>query len=172
MAEVDYGYGEELDYGYGEPDMVTENDAAPQSTMIDDDAVGANADDIDGSSTLIANAVRRGPKRRCSVTKFSLESDSGATPTLLTAASVIDAMRNATHDVVASTAVNTSSNENDRRLVTPHNSSDFSVLNISDEVEGELADHVPDVEDNGPTAETATKGKKHGVLRILSLRRK
>lgn len=170
MAEVDYGYGEDLDYGYGEPDMVAEDDTVAQSTMIDSDIThGANAYS-DDSTAMIANAVRRGPKRRCSVTKFSLESDDASAPTLLTAASVIDAMRNGTHEVT------TASSDNDRRFITPQNSSDFCYANSlddSDVVEAAVENNVTvDGEDPGQTAEAATKGKKNGVLRILSLRRK
>ena len=172
MEKVDYGYGEELDYGYGDPDMVVaEDDAVLQSTMIDDDdddtAAGVNAYTDELSTTMVMDAVRRGPKRRCSVTKFSLESDdTSAQPTLLTAASVIDAMRNGTHEVVVPTTA--ASSDNDRRFITPQNSSDFCFANTSND-----SDDVVDGEDNGPTTDAAaTKSKKNGVLRILSLRRK
>lgn len=168
MAEVDYGYGEDLDYGYGEPDMVAEEDASPQSTMIDDTDLGANTS-IEDSTAAIANAVRRGPKRRCSVTKFSLESDNATTPTILTAASVIDAMRNGTHDATIPSATNTSGADDERRVITPHNSSDFC---YGDQVEAAFDEIDIADDDVEPAAEAATKGKKNGVLRILSLRRK
>ncbi len=156
MADVDYGYGEDLDYGYGEPDLVAEQ--APPS--FDDDNVGANHATIIEESGL-ANAVRRGPKRRCSVTKFSLEGDDAATP--LTAASVIDAMRNGTYHTADAPTTTSSSGGDDRKMVTPQNSSDLIVIDAEDVV-------TVSVEDNGTTVEAA-KGKKGGVLRILSLRR-
>jgi hypothetical protein len=71
MAEVDYGYGD-MDYGYGEPDPEPE----PINTA-DNDAPSA--------------AANRRPKRRCSVTKFSLPEE-----TPLNAASIINDIRNGT----------------------------------------------------------------------------
>jgi hypothetical protein len=191
MAEVDYGYGEDLDYGYGAPDMVAEDqdmDAMPQSTMMDN-----NDPENGGSSATTTMMARRGPKRRCSVTKFSLENENGAsTPTVLTAASVIDAMRqgmvpppsdgNDDVAVVDLSTTATTTTSSDRRYVTPQNSSDFCYADAGDENddeqqgEAELIDEnccSVDVEENGTMNETSTtKGKKNGVLRILSLRRK
>jgi hypothetical protein len=188
MAEVDYGYGEDLDYGYGAPDMVAEDqdmDAMAQSTMMDNDPENG------GSSATTTNTMmaRRGPKRRCSVTKFSLENENGAsTPTVLTAASVIDAMRQGMVpppsdgiDDVAVVDPPTTATSSDRRYVTPQNSSDFCYADAGDENDDEQQGEVElidencsvDVEENGTMNETATtKGKKNGVLRILSLRRK
>jgi hypothetical protein len=70
-AEVDYGYGD-MDYGYGEPDPEPE---PINNTNLADEAGAAN----------------RRPKRRCSVTKFSLPEE-----TPLNAASIINDMRNGT----------------------------------------------------------------------------
>lgn len=158
MAEVDYGYGEDLDYGYGEPDLVVEQ--APPS--FDDENNGGANHTTNMEESGLANAVRRGPKRRCSVTKFSLEGDDAATP--LTAASVIDAMRNGTYPTSAdATTTMSSSGGDDRRMVTPQNSSDLITVD-SEDVGTEV------MEDRGTTVEAA-KGKKGGVLRILSMRR-
>lgn len=111
MAEIDYGYGEQ-DYGYGEaePDMgygVAEPDmgygeAAPDMGYGDaaPDEYNAPYRDYaaeeqtdygygDGDAEPVqAPPEDRRPKRRCSVTKFSL-----ATETPLTAASVINDLR-------------------------------------------------------------------------------
>jgi hypothetical protein len=114
MAEVDYGYGDQNDYGYGdaepdmgygvaEPDMgygVAEpdmgyGDAAPDMGYGDAAPYSAPAMDEDygyGDATPdaipAAPPVDKRPKRRCSVTKFSLASE-----TPLTAASVINDLR-------------------------------------------------------------------------------
>ena len=188
MTEVDYGYGEDLDYGYGEPDMVVAvEDSVVQSTMMEETHGRANHTIIIDESTIatadIPNEVRRTPKRRCSVTKFSLESD---TPTILTAASVIDAMRNGAHDVIPSVTTsdtNIGTNDDERRIVTPHNSSDFCYYNNDDDqVVVETAfEEIHITADDDWNAEPATaannkatspKGKKNGVLRMLSMRRK
>jgi hypothetical protein len=94
-GEVDYGYGEEPDYGYGdEPAAETDygygdepaaeadygyGDAAPAT---DDYGYGEAAPESDygygdDAPTPLPKAAGR-PKRRCSVTKFSL--DSGPPP--------------------------------------------------------------------------------------------
>lgn len=102
MAEVDYGYGDQNDYGYetsgpdmgygdASPDMGYGN-AAPDSNM--DYGYGEAAPDMDygyGDASPDPEPMpieEKRPKRRCSVTKFSL-----ATETPLTAASVINDLR-------------------------------------------------------------------------------
>ena len=94
MAEVDYGYGDQNDYGYG--DATPDNDmgygvAEPDNTM----GYGYAAPDTDygygdaaPDEPEAAVVVDKRPKRRCSVTKFSLASE-----TPLTAASVINDLR-------------------------------------------------------------------------------
>jgi hypothetical protein len=97
MSEVDYGYGEpEPDYGYGdEPAAETDygygdepaaeadygyGDAAPESDYGYGDAAPGGGEDYgygDDAPTPLPKAAGR-PKRRCSVTKFSL--DSGPPP--------------------------------------------------------------------------------------------
>jgi hypothetical protein len=110
MAEVDYGYGDQdygyedagPDMGYGEaspgmgygdasPDMGY-GSAAPDSSM--DYGYGDATPDMDygygdaSPDPVPAPKEDKRPKRRCSVTKFSL-----ATETPLTAASVINDLR-------------------------------------------------------------------------------
>lgn len=93
MAEVDYGYGD-TDYGYGDPEPQQTN-----STMANVDYGYGDTDygygDPEPEQTNDTFKVEeeappkdRRPKRRCSVTKFSL-----ATETPLTAASVINDLR-------------------------------------------------------------------------------
>ena len=102
MADVDYGYGDQNDYGYGDsgPDMgygdaspdMGYGDAAPDSSM--DYGYGDATPDMDygyddaSPDPEPAPIEDKRPKRRCSVTKFSL-----ATETPLTAASVINDLR-------------------------------------------------------------------------------
>jgi hypothetical protein len=83
MAEVDYGYGDQNDYGYGA--------SAPDNDM----GYGVVEPDLDygyGDATPdtapVVEVIDKRPKRRCSVTKFSLVSE-----TPLTAASVINDLR-------------------------------------------------------------------------------
>lgn len=106
MAEVDYGYGE-TDYGYGDAapadqtDYGYGDDAAPatdygygESAAQQDYGYGDGApqDSMDygygDAEPEQVPPIDRRPKRRCSVTKFSL-----ATETPLTAASVINDLR-------------------------------------------------------------------------------
>ena len=108
MAEVDYGYGDQNDYGYGDespdmgygdaaPDDYGYGDASPDMGYGDaspDMGYGDAAPDMDyGYGDASPDPVPepkedKRPKRRCSVTKFSL-----ATETPLTAASVINDLR-------------------------------------------------------------------------------
>lgn len=87
MAEVDYGYGDQ-DYGYGDtsPDMEY-GDVSPDMGYGD---ASPDTEGKAGEEAASTRALQRLPtKRRCSVTKFSL-----ATDTPLTAASVIADLRN------------------------------------------------------------------------------
>jgi hypothetical protein len=105
MAEVDYGYGDQEDFGYG--DAAPDTDYGYGDTTQDMDygygdtpapeqpdygyGDAAPEDDYgygDSAPEPVPQKDRR-PKRRCSVTKFSL-----ATETPLTAASVIADLRN------------------------------------------------------------------------------
>lgn len=90
MAEVDYGYGDEqMDYGYG--DASPAMDYGYGDTNEADNGYGKpdDANNGYGEAKLIEESAIPRPKRRCSVTKFSL-----ATETPLTAASVIADLRN------------------------------------------------------------------------------
>jgi hypothetical protein len=94
MAEVDYGYGE-VDYGYGDSAPATDygyGDAAPSNQPDYGYGDAAPAEQMDygygDAAPEEAPPKDRRPKRRCSVTKFSL-----ATETPLTAASVINDLR-------------------------------------------------------------------------------
>jgi hypothetical protein len=94
MAEVDYGYGD-VDYGYGDSAPATDygyGDAAPSDQPDYGYGDAAPAEQMDygygDAAPEEAPPKDRRPKRRCSVTKFSL-----ATETPLTAASVINDLR-------------------------------------------------------------------------------
>lgn len=104
MAEVDYGYGEQEDLGYGDAAPDTDygyGDVAPDMDYGYGDSApdqpdygygDAKPEDDYGYGDSAPESVPqkdRRPKRRCSVTKFSL-----ATETPLTAASVIADLRN------------------------------------------------------------------------------
>jgi hypothetical protein len=158
MSETDYGYGEQHDYGYGDAEPV----------MVDEDVKrGPDAESMYGygkenDTTMMLNSgknndldqvsthVRR-PKRRCSVTKFTLESEA---PSTLTAASVIADMRNG---IVAG---NTASSE-----IEATNS------NV-DTAEDQNAGNMTTDELNMEGEPTNVDGKKRfGMLRYLSLKR-
>jgi hypothetical protein len=155
MAEVDYGYGDQLDYGYGdiEPDMMAEEKAVPFYSGSDADVYGyGNENDaamINGGPIESEPSFAKRPKRRCSVTKFTLES--GA-PSTLTAASVIADMRNAG---------------------VPDNTAE--VLSTEGCTDGsDVAEAVADEEMDEPDAdgETMRGAKKRGsMLRIFGLKR-
>lgn len=152
MAEVDYGYGEQLDYGYGdaEPDMIAEEKAVPFYSGPDADMMYGNENDAavsNGQMESEQSIVKR-VKRRCSVTKFTLES--GA-PSTLTAASVIANMRNA--DISNETTINTA---------------DGCTIGSSEvEVVQDMA-----LGESGMQCENVAEGKKRGsMLRIFSLKR-
>jgi hypothetical protein len=94
MAEVDYGYGD-VDYGYGDSAPATDygyGDAAPSDQPDYGYGDAAPVEQMDygygDAAPEEAPPKDRRPKRRCSVTKFSL-----ATETPLTAASVINDLR-------------------------------------------------------------------------------
>jgi hypothetical protein len=95
--EMDYGYGDaapEMDYGYGDAAPETDygyGDAAPETDYGYGDTAPAKPEEDYGygePDSAPAPQKDRRPKRRCSVTKFSL-----ATETPLTAASVINDFR-------------------------------------------------------------------------------
>jgi hypothetical protein len=167
MADVDYGYGERYDYGYGdsEPEMIAE-DVKPKDTYYSapDDGYGYDGisenvpeqctnNELDQPSTHI-----RRPKRRCSVTKFTLESGDAATS--LTAASVIANMRNGI--VPESDGITTS---DAATMITPNPSTDFDNLDEND-IDNNNMDTIQDmVSDDSP------KKNRNGMLRLLSLRR-
>jgi hypothetical protein len=157
MAEVDYGYGDQLDYGYGDvkPDMMATGEKAatfysgPDADMYgygnENDATMSNSGHIESEPSFAKR-----PKRRCSVTKFTLES--GA-PTMLTAASVIADMRNAG---------------------VPDNSTEAfpteGCTGSSDAVEARMNEEMDELEADG---ETVRGVKKRGsVLRIFGMNRK
>ena len=105
MAEVDYGYGDSApDYGYGDasPDQdYGYGDAKPDEDYGYGDAApdqdygyGDAAPDQDygyGDAAPDEAPPKRKPKRRCSVTKFSLDAEAQATQNCI---AQIDAFRN------------------------------------------------------------------------------
>lgn len=121
MAEVDYGYGD-MDYGYGDPE--------PEQT----DSKGEEAAPVGR------------PKRRCSVTKFSLP-----TETPLTAASVINDLRNGLLVPVSPSP----------SLVPEDQKGDMDDVDTGSGGSGELV----------PETDRASPGrKKSGMLRFLKRR--
>jgi hypothetical protein len=156
MADVDYGYGDQCDYGYGdtEPEMIAEDVQAKDiyySSPENGIANNSNKNELDQA---------RRPKRRCSVTKFTLES--GDTPTSLTAASVIANLRNGIVPQVASTT--TMDDTPTMTMITPNQSADFDSM-INDDDENDIDPNIDMSTDDN------TKKGRNGMLRLLSLRR-
>jgi hypothetical protein len=110
-ASVDYGYGDTPDYGYGETDYGY-GDAKPAEVDYGYGDGGAKQDDYgygDAKPDEPSSQEERRPKRRCSVTRYSIAPQQAP----LNAAAVINDLRNgADVETLGDVTVQVSSDDN------------------------------------------------------------
>lgn len=147
-VEVDYGYGDDLDYGYGD----TPDPAPPPQ---DDDDYGPQSMANSGEDCGLSSSTTRRPKRRCSVTKFSLPDE-----TPLNAASIINDMRNNNNNnrmVAAPAPCLVAEDENNNAGGDDDDDDDDAIGNGSEKTDASVIKRAPE-------------RQRSGVLRFLKRR--